>query len=301
MSKLKSLKTLSLIALLFVIIFSVISCSDKKEEVLEKQKEEVNYNSEFKKIEEKYGVKLGIYALDENTNKEVTYNEDSRFAYCSTSKALLAGAILEKYSLKDLDKVIKYSEKDILSYAPITKEHVKSGMTIKELCEAAIRSSDNTAANLLFNLLGGPKGFKESLLKIGDNITRPERIEPELNSIVPGDSKDTSTPKQLALDLKEYLTGDTLSNEKKELLKEWMSKNKTGDNLIRKGFTSNFEVFDKSGAGDFGTRNDIAMVTSKDKKPIFISILSTKKEKDSKYNDSVISDSAKVISDYFNN
>lgn len=242
-------------------------------------------------------ISLGIYALDTETNKEISYNADERFAYCSTYKALAAGAILEKYSIEELDNVIYFEEEDVLSYAPVAKDKVDTGMTIREICDAAVRQSDNTAGNLQFTLLDGPNGFKQSLSKIGDTVSEPSRIETELNDAVPGDIRDTSTPKQLALNLKEYATGDILSDDKKEIFIDWMSNNATGDELIRAGVPSDWIVADKSGAGSYGTRNDIAIVTPPNKKPIFVAVLSKKAEQDAEYDNKLIADATKIIFD----
>ena len=259
---------------IFIILLSV-GCSNKQENIPDSN-ENVNadYDSLFQELEEKYDATLGIYALDTETNKEISYNADERFAYCSTYKALAAGAILEKYSIEELDNVIYFEEEDVLSYAPVAKDKVDTGMTIREICDAAVRQSDNTAGNLQFTLLDGPNGFKQSLSKIGDTVSEPSRIETELNDAVPGDIRDTSTPKQLAFNLKEYVTGDILSDDKKEIFIDWMSNNATGDELIRAGVPSDWIVADKSGAGSYGTRNDIAIVTPPNKKPIFVAVLS---------------------------
>ena len=270
---------------IFIILLSV-GCSNKQENIPDSN-ENVNadYDSLFQELEEKYDATLGIYALDTETNKEISYNADERFAYCSTYKALAAGAILEKYSIEELDNVIYFEEEDVLSYAPVAKDKVDTGMTIREICDAAVRQSDNTAGNLQFTLLDGPNGFKQSLSKIGDTVSEPSRIETELNDAVPGDIRDTSTPKQLAFNLKEYVTGDILSN------------NATGDELIRAGVPSDWIVADKSGAGSYGTRNDIAIVTPPNKKPIFVAVLSKKAEQDAEYDNKLIADATKIIFD----
>lgn len=188
-------------------------------------------------------------------------------------------------------------EADVLSYAPVAKDKVDTGMTIREICDAAVRQSDNTAGNLQFTLLDGPNGFKQSLSKIGDTVSEPSRIETELNDAVPGDIRDTSTPKQLAFNLKEYVTGDILSDDKKEIFIDWMSNNATGDELIRAGVPSDWIVADKSGAGSYGTRNDIAIVTPPNKKPIFVAVLSKKAEQDAEYDNKLIADATKIIFD----
>ena len=259
------------ILMIFVILLSV-GCSNNQENISDGN-ENVNadYDFLFQELEEKYDATLGIYALDTETNKEISYNADERFAYCSTYKALAAGAILEKYSIEELDNVIYFEEEDVLSYAPVAKDKVDTGMTIREICDAAVRQSDNTAGNLQFTLLDGPNGFKQSLSKIGDTVSEPSRIE--------------------------YATGDILSDDKKEIFIDWMSNNATGDELIRAGVPSDWIVADKSGAGSYGTRNDIAIVTPPNKKPIFVAVLSKKAEQDAEYDNKLIADATKIIFD----
>ena len=251
----------------------------------------------FAQLERDYSAKLGVYALDTETNKEVLYRSDDRFLYCSTSKALLAGIVLQQNSLDQLKQVVRYSSDDILSYAPVTKEHVEQGMTLEEICIAALRFSDNTAANLLFNHIGGPTGFKSALNKLGDNITEPVRLEPHLNEVIPGDNSDTSTPRQLAIDLQAYTTGNVLTEDKRKMLIEWMTGNATGKKMIRAGAPADWIVADKSGSGSYGTRNDIAIVIPPNRKPIIIAILSTHAEKEAKYNDQLIAQAAKIVFD----
>ena len=251
----------------------------------------------FAQLERDYSAKLGVYALDTETNKEVLYRSDDRFLYCSTSKALLAGIVLQQNSLDQLKQVVRYSSDDILSYAPVTKEHVEQGMTLEEICIAALRFSDNTAANLLFNHIGGPTGFKSALNKLGDNITEPVRLEPHLNEVIPGDNSDTSTPRQLAIDLQAYTTGNALTEDKRKMLIEWMTGNATGKQMIRAGAPADWLVADKSGSGSYGTRNDIAIVMPPNRKPIIIAIMSTHAEKEAKYNDQLIAQAAKIVFD----
>jgi len=141
--------------------------------------------------------RLGVVANDTGTGVTISYRPDERFPMCSTHKVLVGGAILslvEAGRLK-LDQMVPYGAADLLDYAPVTRRNLASGaMTVKELCEAAIRWSDNTADNLLLKLIGGPGGWTRYARSIGDGVSRLDRIEPDLNSSIPGDPRDTSTP-----------------------------------------------------------------------------------------------------------
>lgn len=294
--KVNKFKTAILMALM---IFSLTSCGKVSTQPPVNENADAQYNSAFSKLESDYGVKLGVYAFDTETNKEVVYRADDRFAYCSTFKALAAGAVLKQDSLEQLKQVVKYNKEDVLFHAPITKDNVDKGMTIEELCNAAVRFSDNTAANLLFDHIGGPNGFKSALNQLGDNVTQPTRIEPDLNEAIPEDIRDTSTPRQLATDLQAYTTGDILADDKKKILIDWMTGNAIGNKLIRAGAPEGWIVADKSGAGSYGTRNDIAIVMPPNKKPIIIAIMSTHDKKEAKYDDKLIAQASKIIFDSF--
>ncbi|GGE51682.1 hypothetical protein GCM10011391_33100 [Pullulanibacillus camelliae] len=162
------------------------------------------------------------------------------------------------------------------------------------MSEAAVRYSDNTAGNLLLKQLGGPKGFEAALRKIGDHVTQVARYEPDLNAAVPGDSRDTSTPRALATDLQTLAIRNGLPPEKRALLIDWMRGNATGDALIRAGAPKGWEVDDKSGAGSYGTRNDIAIVWPPNRAPIVIAVLSSRAAQDATYDDALIAAAAKA-------
>ncbi|PGN51375.1 class A beta-lactamase [Bacillus cereus] len=278
---------------------TLIGCSNSniQSESPKQTKQEHISNQSFVKLEKDYDAKLGIYALDTGTNQTVTYRSDERFAYASTHKALAVGALLQKTSIEDLDQIIKYTSKDLVNYNPITEKYVDTGMTLKELADASIRYSDNTAQNLILKQLGGPSEFKKSLREIGDTVTNPERFEPELNEVQPGDTRDTSTPKALATSLQAYALGDILSIEKRNFLIDLMKRNTTGDNLIRAGVPGEWEVADKTGSGSYGTRNDIAIIWPPNKKPIILVILSNHAKEDAKYNDKLIANATKIVLD----
>jgi beta-lactamase class A len=251
-------------------------------------------NSAFEQLESKFGARLGVYALDTGTGKEIAYREDERFAYASTFKALAAGTILRQASDDDLNKVIKYTKDDLVTYSPITEQHVDTGMTLREIGDAALRYSDNTAGNLLLKELNGPEGFEKAMREIGDTVIMPERYETELNEAVPGDTRDTSTPKALVQSLKVLAVDDSMPADKQELLINWMKENTTGDELIRAGVPEGWEVGDKTGAASYGTRNDLAIVWPPDREPIIIAVLSSRDTQDAEYDNELIAQAAKT-------
>ncbi|HDX9669224.1 TPA: class A beta-lactamase [Bacillus cereus] len=254
-------------------------------------------NDSFAKLEKEYDAKLGIYALDTGTNQTVAYHANDRFAFASTSKSLAAGALLRQNSIEALDEKITYTREDLSNYNPITEKHVDTGMTLKELADASVRYSDSTAHNLILKKLGGPSAFEKILREIGDTVTNSERFEPELNEVNPGETHDTSTPEAIAKTLQSFTLGTALPKEKRELLVDWMKRNTTGDKLIRAGVPKGWEVADKTGAGSYGTRNDIAIIWPPNKKPIVLAILSNHDKEDAEYDDKLIADTTKVVLD----
>ncbi|MFC9651892.1 MULTISPECIES: class A beta-lactamase [unclassified Streptomyces] len=254
------------------------------------------FAGELKELERTFDARLGVYAIDTGTGREVAYRDGERFPYASTFKALAAGAVLRKYSLGGMDRVIRYSKDDLVANSPVTEQHVETGMSLKELCDATVRYSDNTAANLLFDELGGPKGLQAVLRGIGDDVTLMERREPELSRWVPGDTRDTSTPRALAGDLRAFVLGDVLGKGERARLTEWLRTNTTGDELIRAGVPKGWVVGDKTGSGSYhGARNDIAVVWPPDSAPIVMAIMSNRPGKDARYDNKLIAEATSVV------
>ena len=247
----------------------------------------------FKDLEGEYGARLGVWALDTGTGRTVTWRAGERFAYASTYKALAAGELLRR-DPGGLDDVVTYTKADLVTYSPITEQHVATGMTVRALCDAAIRYSDNTAGNLLLRRLGGPKGLQAALRRIGDRTIHADRYETELNDAVPGDIRDTSTPQALGTDLRKYAIGNLLPKRGRGLLDDWLRRNTTGDAAIRAGVPAGWTVGDKTGAAEYGTRNDVAVVWPPHRAPIVLAILSTKTTQDAAYDDALVAAAARI-------
>ncbi|TDC28706.1 class A beta-lactamase, partial [Micromonospora sp. KC213] len=246
-------------------------------------------------LEQRFDATLGVYAIDTGTGRTLAHRPDERFAYASTVKALAAGALLDVTSDAELDRVVRYRRADLVTYSPITEQHVDSGMTLRAVADAAVRYSDNTAANLIFAELGGPDGFERRLREIGDTVTEPARIETALNEAAPGDVRDTSTPRAMATSLRAYALGDALSDADRAVLVDWLRRNTTGAKLIRAGVPADWQVGDKTGSGGYGTRNDIAVLWPPQGAPIVLAVLSRRDTKDAGYDDALIAEAARLV------
>ena len=249
----------------------------------------------FAVLEKRFGARLGVYALDTGSGRTVTHRADERFAHASTFKALQAAVVLRRSTDADLRKKVMYSRADLLEYAPVTSKHLATGMTVGELLAASLRYSDNTAANLLFEHLGGPDVLERELRRLGDDTTNIDRIEPALNQATPGDTRDTSTPRALGTDLRLFVLGDALPAERRTQLTEWLKGNTTGGPYIRAGVPAGWNVGDKTGSGGYGTRNDIAVVWPATGAPLIIALQSDRGAPDAPSADALLAEATKAV------
>jgi beta-lactamase class A len=254
---------------------------------------------DFAPLERDFDARLGVYAVDTGTGRELAHRADERFGYASTHKVFSAAAVLQRTSLEGLAKVLHYTQADLQPNSPVTEKHVTTGISLRDAIDAAVRYSDNTAANLLFRELGGPAGLAAALRGIGDTTTHADRTEPGLNDLAPGDVRDTSTPRAMASSLRAFTVGTALPPEKRTVLTDMMRANKTGAALIRAGAPAGWTVGDKTGTGGYGTRNDIAVVWPPGRAPIVLVVMSDRKTKDADHDDRLIAQAAKLALDSF--
>ena len=210
-------------------------------------------------LETRGGGRLGVCILDSRTGHVVGHRLDERFAMCSTFKLPLAALILREadQGRLQLGDVVRYTQKDMVPFAPVTSQHLRDGgMKVGALAEAAQVTSDNVAANLLLARLGGPTGFTARLRELGDRQTRLDRLEPELNLVLPGDERDTTTPRAMAETASRLLTRDVLTPASREQLIDWMVKTRTGDRRIRAGLPKDWRAGDKTGTATADTMTD---------------------------------------------
>ena len=175
-----------------------------------------------------------------------------------------------------LDRKIAYGPSDLLGYAPVSKAHVaEGGITVADLCAAAIDWSDNTAANLILQTIGGPQGFTRFARSLGDEVTRLDRNEPSLNESTPGDEHDTTSPRAMAGDVRQVLLGDTLSEASRRQPETWLIGDKVGGKRLRAGLPPSWGIGDKTGSGEHGTANTIAIIRPPGQAPIIAAVYYT--------------------------
>ena len=245
-------------------------------------------------LERRDDARLGLVAIDTGSGATVTHRAGERFAFASAAKVFIAATVLDDARSGDLDAVVPIEQRDLLSYAPVTSQHVGSGMTVRALLDAMLRSSDNTAANLLVARVGGPSVVQQWLRGIGDQVTQVVRVEPDLNEATPGDERDTTTPAQFAADLRTVLLGDALRPEDRKMLVETMAGTTTGAATIRAGVPTGWSVADKTGTGSYGVRNDVGIVTPPGRAPIVLVVMTSRSRADAKPVDALVAAATKA-------
>jgi beta-lactamase class A len=228
---------------------------------------------ELAEIEQRFGGRLGVAILDTGGGRRASYRGDERFALCSTFKVLAAALVLARAERGEdsLDRRIAYRRADlVLPYSPVTETRITDGMTLAELCEAAITLSDNTAGNLLLDSFGGPAALTAFLRGLGDGVTRLDRREPELNEVPPGEVRDTTTPAAMRDTLHRLVVGEALSAPSRQRLAAWLIACRTGERRLRAGLPLSWEVGDKTGSGPGGEANDVAVVWPPGQAPMVV-------------------------------
>ena len=251
----------------------------------------------FAELEARYGARVGVHAVDTGSERTVSHRADERFAHASTVKALAAAVVLARTSEAELDTVVPFTSADLVTYSPVTEGRTGTGMTLREIGAAAVTASDNTAGNLLLRQLGGPGALDAALAELGDDVTSVDRDETELNTAVPGDARDTTTPAALAADLRAFAVDDALAAEDRAVLTGWLRESTTGAGLVRAAVPAGWEVGDKSGTGGYGTRNDVAVVWPPGRAPLVVAVLTTREREDAEPDDALVAAAAGIALD----
>lgn len=236
-----------------------------------------NLPAAFAQLEETNGGRLGVAVLDTATGERSDYRGDERFPMCSTFKFLLASSVLQRVDghRESLNRAIAIPAKPLLFNSPLTEPRAAGTMTIAALCHAALTRSDNTAANLLLETIGGPRGVTSFSRSIGDTVTRLDRMETSLNESLAGDPRDTTSPTVMAGDLESVVLGTVLSVPSRNQLTSWMEANLTGLERLRSKLPAGWRAADKTGSNGEHTSNDIAIFWLAGKQPVIVAAFIT--------------------------
>jgi beta-lactamase class A len=250
------------------------------------------FATEIERIERAARGRLGVAIVDTASGATFAHRGDERFPMCSTFKLLAAGLVLARVDRgeEQLARPVAIRRADLLSYAPITRTHVGGAMTVAQLCEAAITMSDNTAANLLLRSFGGPAALTAFLRRIGDRVTRLDRIEPQLNEARAGDPRDTTTPSAMAATIRRLVLGDVLRAPSREQLETWLLGNRVGDARLRSRLPAGWRVADKTGTGEHGTSNDAGVLMPPQRSPLIVAAYLTDSSASAQSRDRALAD-----------
>ena len=247
-------------------------------------------------LERASGGRLGVSVLHTGSGARVQYRGGERFPMCSTFKLMLSACVLE-HSTKEgglLARRIRYAQGDIIANSPISGRNVAQGMTVAALCAATVQYSDNAAANLLMKMLGGPAEVTAFARRIGDDSFRLDRWETELNTAIPGDLRDTTTPDAMTASVDRLVLGDALGAPQREQLKAWLLGNTTGAERIAAGLPAGWKVGDKTGTGSYGAANDTGVAWPPSGAPLVVTVYQHYPQQDTPARSDVIAAATRI-------
>ncbi len=254
--------------------------------------------TEVERIEEQLDARVGFAAYDLETGQRWEYNADQLFAMSSTFKTLACAALLQRVDegSEQLERRVEVSASDIVTYSPVTEAYVDNReISLFELCQATLTTSDNTAANLILQAIGGPQAVTEFVRALGDSVTRLDRWETELNEAAPHDERDTSTPNAMVSNLEKLVVGNALSPQSKNQLRVWLVNNEVADGLFRSQIPDEWVIGDRTGAGGFGSRSITAVIWPPEREPTIVAFYITETDASFEERNSAIAELGSVI------
>ena len=259
-------------------------------------------SKEIAEQELKTGARIGVSIYDLAANDLWNYKGNQRFPLMSTFKALACAKLLSdiEKGIQSFDTSTTITKESLVTWSPITEKQIGMKMTLKQACSATMLMSDNTAANIVLKGIKGPEALTQFMRGIGDDVTRLDRIEPDLNEAIDGDKRDTTTPNAMVKSLHTLLFSDELSQTSKDQLKQWMMDNKVTGSLLRSVLPKHWSIADRSGAGGFGSRAITAVVWSDKRTPLIISIYLTQTDVSFAQRNKAIADIGKEIFTVYN-
>lgn len=223
-----------------------------------------------RQVETRLGARVGLVVHDTGSGQTWRHRADERFPMASTFKVLACGALLARVDAgkESLDRLVRIEQDDLVTYSPVTEKNVGRDMMLGDLCDATMRTSDNTAANKVLDALGGPDAVTRFTRTLGDETTRLDRRETDLNEAMPGDPRDTTSPEAMAASLQKLVLGDALAKPSRDQLVGWLVGNEVGGPLLRAGLSPDWRIGDRTGAGGHGTRGVAAVLWPPERAPV---------------------------------
>lgn len=220
------------------------------------------------------GGRLGVAAIETGSDREILFDANSRYAMASTFKLPLAAAVLAMAERGEisLEEKLPFPPGEPLDNSPAVERYrEEGGLSVIRLCSAIVELSDNSGANMLLRRIGGPQALTRFIRACGDPVTRLDRYEMELNSNLPGDPRDTTSPAAMARLTRKVVLGDLLGRQSRNHLSTWLTKAVPGPDRLKAGLPSPpWLVGHKTGTGANGAVNDVAVAWRSGKPPIVI-------------------------------
>lgn len=241
--------------------------------------------------------RLGVHILNTGTSQEYGYRSDERFMMLSSFKLLASALVLHRVDAgnESLERRLPFTAKDLIPWSPVTEHHTDgSGMTLAQLCEATITTSDNTAGNLILSSYGGPAAFTAFARQLGDNVSRLDRDEPTLNTPTVEGLMDTTSPRAMVTVMHKVLLGNVLSSDSRSLLQQWLRGNTTGANRLKAGLPTYWNIGDKTGTNKTDS-NDIAIIYPPNRPPLLVTAYLADSQANSQVKDTTIAAVGKLV------
>jgi len=215
--------------------------------------------------EQKSGGRIGVHLFCPETGSALSWRGKERFLMCSSFKASLAACVLARCDGDDDDLThrLPFIDSDFRTeWAPVAQKNRDAGsLSLAALCAAAVTMSDNVCTNMLLRHIGGPSALTKFWRESGDDVTRLDAYEPELNRPSADPQANTTSPVAMARTLHRLIHGTLLHPNSAALLRGWMTKCTTGTHRLRAGFPSDWVVGDKTGSNGKDIAADIAFAS----------------------------------------
>jgi beta-lactamase class A len=240
--------------------------------------------------------RLGVCIINTALPTSYGYRADERFMMLSSFKLLASALVLHRVDQgeESLQRRIHYQVSELVPWSPVTEKHLADGMTLGQLCEATLTTSDNTAANLILESFGGPQTVTRFARGLGDQVTRLDRYEPELNQPSDNGLMDTTSPAAMAGTMQTLLLGDALSEASRLMLQNWLRHNTTGDKRLRAGLPAAWSIGDKTGTSSTAA-NDIGIVWPPQQTPILVTAYLSDTQVSGSHKDAVLAAVGRLV------
>jgi len=278
---------------------------------------------------------LGVAVYDFRTGQTQGVNLSGSFLLQSVFKVFLATTVLDRIDAGSLslDQTVKLAPVDLRAGVGSIDNSKGGTFTVRALLKAAIEQSDNTAADALLRLVGGPPEVTAWLRRKGITSIRVDRDERTLSrdeSGIPADfhpdqnaadlrdqiskakrhaafeaalidPRDTATPEGTIHFLVALKEGSLLSPTSTSLLFQWMNEAKTGTDRLKAGFPAKTILAHKTGtSGTFEgislATNDIGIATLPDGRTLAIAVFLANSPAPEETRDAIIAACAKAVS-----